>query len=276
MTARPIKPLGAPLHRRLVRTFTHLRPNVRIIRDLLKRARHHPKQLVFLYAMRKTSSTSIEQALHRHYPSAFLRFHDINDNGRYYIVHFALKLWFLVKPSLIISPLRNPWERSMSAFLMNLGNYGQLRHTALPNTSTDELIERYFRALPVIIAETDQWFDNHIKKYLSFDVFAEPFPTQIGIKVYDRRRTRLLVLQAELPNTVKERALGEFVGCPITLSHANVGDGNHYGAAYRRFKKAIRFTPKQADFICASRYFRHFYSPDFIEQCRARWLAGES
>ncbi|MBC6443997.1 MAG: hypothetical protein GDA50_00985 [Alphaproteobacteria bacterium GM202ARS2] len=274
----PVRPLGYKrlrLRRRLIQTIRCFPSNVRLIRHLLKRVRQPPHTLVFLYAREKTASTSMEQALKEHYPSAFLRLHHISSYGSANILQLTLLLWMRLKPSLIITPLRNPWEQSMSTFMTYGGHYGRLPNLQETHVPIDAIIARYFRALPMIIAETDTWFDTSIKKNLSIDVFASPFPTEKGVNVYSHHRKKLLVLQTELPNTEKDHALATFIGIPnLTLPHANIGiDNPNHGKAYHQFKKTIRFTPQQADLVCSSRYFRHFYSPAFIEESRARWLA---
>ena len=82
--------------------------------------------------------------------------------------------------------------------------------------STDELIDIYFHFLPEIINGIDdrydtgveRWFDANIKRYFHIDVFSSPFPYEAGMKLYCHRHTKLLALQAELPDAVKENTIG--------------------------------------------------------------------
>ena len=224
-------------------------------------------------------------------PGISYHMHNLAAQHRNFRQFFSL-WWRLWQPIFIVSPVRNVVEQSMSLFFQRNAGYitrkttgrrlaplGQGRsftpeeeklHTQF---STEQLIDIYFHFLTEIITEIDDWFDANIKRNTRIDVFASPFPTETGIKIYTHHRLRLLVMQAELTDTVKEHTISQFTHCPtFRLARHNVGDDNYYGTAYRQFKKAIRFTPKHMDLVCASRYFRHFYSPDFIEQCRARYL----
>ena len=120
----------------------------------------------------------------------------------------------------------------------------------------------------------NEWFDVQIKQIPAFgiDVYAEPFPKELGYKIYlSASRARLLLIRMENLNECAERAMYEFLGLEnFTLHNANIGEEKDYAELYRTFKR----TPLPLEYvrkIYDTKFARHFYTELELEAFIKRW-----
>ena len=127
--------------------------------------------------------------------------------------------------------------------------------------------ERYILSWPLT------WFDKELKARLGVDVFAHPFPHELGHARFGHGDVDLLVLRTESDDALKERVVGEFTGLPhLRLTNTNVSADKAYAVHYRDFKERVRLPGEVLDALLDSRYARHFYTPDERAAFRRRWL----
>lgn len=158
-----------------------------------------------------------------------------------------------VRPRRIITAVREPVARNLSAFMQN--------HVARGWAPTIESFMANFRH-----DEPLDWFDAEMKPFTGIDVFDHPFPHGTGWQLID---DRLLVLRAEAPDAAKEEAVSRFLGREVKLGRANVGEDKAYAAAYDELRRSV--PADYVDRMLGSRYARHFYSAEEIERFRAKW-----
>ena len=174
------------------------------------------------------------------------------------------------RPASVISLVREPISRNISAFFQGLDGYAGLRD-AHRHLDTEALIDcflsRYLHAIPL------EWFDREMKASLAIDVFDSPFPRALGRLQLASGPYRLLLMRHDLDDGAKEQAVAEFLGRDdFRLRRVNEASAKGYAEAYRAFRDQIRVPVEYADAMLGSRYAQHFYGADELEAIRRRWV----
>jgi hypothetical protein len=230
----------------------------------LKRARP-----VLIYQMGKVGSTSLGRSLANGYPGISVNTHDFFAEHRKWLVRRLFRSVSEEGTELdVITLIREPVGRNISAFFENYERFAGVKYQKSDLTVAqlrDLFLANYLHDLPL------EWFENHIERTFGIDVYASPFP-ESGYATYEKGGVRLLVIKLEIPDTAKEKAVGEFLELrAFQLTRANVGDVKEYADQYTAFKREVHLPSHYLDRMCRSRYFTHFYSPDVIEEVRQRW-----
>lgn len=177
------------------------------------------------------------------------------------------------RPAKIISLVREPVGRNVSAFFQNLDVL--LRNTGAgtvrePDTLRTLFLDVYPHAVPLT------WFEAEMQQTLALDVYAQPFPKEQGHTVLRRGPFEVLILRAELPDPAKARAIQQFLGMDaLEIKRENVAAEKDYAAVYRSFKKDLVLPAAYLDKMYGARYTRHFYTPEEIGRMRSRWSGSE-
>jgi hypothetical protein len=118
----------------------------------------------------------------------------------------------------------------------------------------------------------ERWFDDELLAHFGVDVYADPFPTELGYRVYETDRARVLVIRLEDLSDVAAPAFRDFLGfSSMTLREKNVGSDKRYGPTYRRFVQGIRLSDEYLDAQYGTRYATHFYRAGELAAFRAKW-----
>lgn len=234
-----------------------------------RRLRAHPP--VFVYQMGKVSSRSVYEPLGCFYKGGVIHDHVYGVarmQGETRELNAYLESPAPPSKVYIISLVREPIIRNISSFFANYEKY-----TGQPAAQADmritDLKEIFLQKFP-----HDQplnWYDYSVKPHFGIDVYSKPCLPD-GYVTYERDNISMLVMQMELDDSVKSELVRDFLKLKeFKVSRANETAGKAYGDIYKRFKAEIRFPAPFVDSFCESRYFRHFYSPAFIEETRKRW-----
>ena len=79
-------------------------------------------------------------------------------------------------------------------------------------------------------------------------------------------------MRHDISDQQKEQAIREFLDLPnFNLKNANIGEQKDYASLYREFKKKAVIPDNYLDEMCASKYFKHFYSKKEITEIRNKW-----
>lgn len=226
---------------------------------------------VIVYQMGKVGSSSVYRSLRQQYAGVVLHTHGFSPKNRdprvRRVYHWAIDEKLRLN---VISLVREPIGRNVSAFFENFERdtgvaYAESRLTI--NDLTRLFLERYHHEIPL------EWFDQCVLAKFGIDVFATPFPDS-GICIYTHNNVRLLVARCETDDSVKARAIGDFLGIPgFTITNANVGEEKDYAPTYKAFKASVVLPPEYVDEMCESKYFNHFYSKEVIAATREKWIA---
>jgi len=176
----------------------------------------------------------------------------------------------------IVSVVRDPVARNVSAFFQNIDTYSPTYRDRELSTDPEEMVERMIREFFDHFNHDSifHWFDIEMKGAFGFDIFSHPFDRSNGYGIYEWDGHRLLVLQFERLSQLTD-VIRDFLGLPqFVLSRENVGDARDYGAIYKRFREPIRFDDVFLDRMYDNRFVRHFYSEEDIAAFRQRWSTG--
>jgi hypothetical protein len=234
---------------------------------------------VFVFQMGKVGSSSIFYSLLKQYPGAVVHGHEFINRGNWrgeYLVDMAKKN----KPIKLISPIREPIGRNVSAFFhfikganedsldkSNL-SVNELRELFLNNPDQKEIGENQAfldHEFPL------KWFDENIKKYFGIDVYAIPY-SDSGINRYSSGNIELLVLRIDLDDSTKEKAIREFLGFPdFVLENTNRSSDKEYSTKYNEFKKNVKLPESYISEMYDSKYFKHFFTENDKASLIKKW-----
>ncbi len=173
------------------------------------------------------------------------------------------------RPARVISLVREPIGRNISAFFQGLDGYAGVADAHL-HLSTDALVEcfldRYLHDLPL------EWFEVELGATLGIDVYAHDFPKDRGWLEIREPPYRLLLMHHDLTDEIKEARIAELIGRPdYRLRRVNEASTKGYAEAYRAFRDRIRVPADHADRMLGSRYAKHFFDAEQLAATRARW-----
>ena len=143
----------------------------------------------------------------------------------------------------VITLVREPVGRNIAWFFQNL-------HELIPDweermraktLGLKELQELFLQSPRVKHAVPEVWFRNQLQPVFDVDVFAEPFPTEIGYKIYRQStRSSLLLIRVENLTDCASLAMKEFLGLDrFVLVNSNVAADKSYAPFYDAFRKLL-------------------------------------
>jgi hypothetical protein len=185
----------------------------------------------------------------------------------------------------IVTLIRDPIARNLSAFfehiellpsppdsprVKRLKSIEYEYEVTVRDNNIDELISIFFEKFPHESPFT--YFDREFKGVLGVDLFASEFPKSIGYKCYRESKFDILLIRLENLNTCFAEALREFLGVErMALVEANVSADKEYSDIYRMFKDSIHLPESYLDKMYSSRFSRHFYTDEELEQFKRSW-----
>lgn len=188
----------------------------------------------------------------------------------------------------VVTLVRDPIARNISAFFeeieiepLEVG--GQWRITSeehdfqllIKDNNVTELIEIFFEKYPHHTPLT--YFDRELQAVLGIDLYASPFPTTEGYKIYNGKKADVLLIKLEHINRCAARAFKEFLNIEnLTFEEKNVSQQKEYAVLYRSFKETINFDESYLDTMYRSKFARQFYSDAELESFRKRWTRNHS
>lgn len=227
---------------------------------------------VFVYQMGKVGSKSIYKSLYRQYSGVVLNAHHFNPNHADWRIR-RLYHWVIDQemPLNVISPIREPIARNVSAFFQNFKKFTGV-HCINSNFSLEELkgifLAKFNHKMPL------QWFDKNIKANFGIDVYVNSFP-KCGYATYSHKNIRLLVMMAEINNNEKAKAIKDFLNAAeFQIINRNIGEEKEYALSYNDFKYNVKFPQAYIDMMHKSKYFNYFYEQDVINAVRKKWSEG--
>ncbi|MBD3167750.1 hypothetical protein GF324_14205 [bacterium] len=251
---------------------------------------------VVVYQMGKVGSSSLARSLAEHLPHRKVyQVHHLSYDriGRFVVQHYprmhphileSLEVRRLMEqlkshssngtpdpPLKIISAVRDPVARNVSAFFENLQSFApeemrQIRQgTVRPGHLRTAFLERYPHDLPIT------WFSMEPARVLDTDPLKYSFDRQQGVQHLKGPWFDLQILRLENADTWPEQ-VQTFLGCePFRIAGSNLGSRKYYSEAYQVFKQQAALPADYLDRLYDAPATRHFYTPDEIQRFRARW-----
>ena len=175
----------------------------------------------------------------------------------------------------VITLVRDPIARNIAAFFHNLTEYIPDWHERYSIDALDahEVQEVFLEVAPAY-DRAALWFDIQMSAIPAFgiDVYATPFPHDIGYKIYPgSARASLLLIRLENLTECATKAMQEFLGLEnFTLYNTNVADVKNYADLYRKFKD-LPLPSGYVEKIYQTQLTRHFYSEVELDMFKRKW-----
>ncbi len=168
------------------------------------------------------------------------------------------------KPARIVSLVRDPIARNISAFFQNKDLLAKSVEDV--DALIVKFLDTYSHDIPL------QYFDLHIRPVFGVDVYETVFDHERKRLIAADGRYSVLVLRAEDPDEAKQAGLREFIARDdISLGRVNVGANKKYSGQYSEFLDRIRLPESYIDRMLSSKMARHFYTGDELEGFAKRW-----
>lgn len=242
---------------------------------------HTTHPIVFIYQMGKVGSTAIATALKKRNDCFAFQFHRLrseycgsfwNPDRRSWL-SYSLKKNIIEKglPVKIITLVRDPFARNISAFFENPETETFLKNHVGNTLFMEDLINRFVEASNHQANEL--WFTNEFQSVLGIDIFSWPFNKLRGWDIYSQAPFEILVLKVTLPDEEKACRISEFLGIPdVRIERDNQTSDKSIKDIYKAFKESAQLPENIAKAVLDSRFTHHFFTDDEIRGFYKRWL----
>ncbi len=240
---------------------------------------------ILIYQMGKVGSTTVSKTLTQYglknYQIHYLsknKLLDIKNSheaiGKRPPEHYKLSMDVLNKnlleaPVKIISMVRDPVARNVSAFFNNIDRF--LNKKPLSTISMENLVHTFLHKYPHKIATN--WFEDEFKPITGIDILSCPINNRDSYFRLDNSDIDFLLLKVEASDEMKVQALNEFIpnlGLK-SLTYGNVGSDKNYSGPYERFRKEFCVPSDYLADMYGAQLIRHIYTTQEIELMRSRW-----
>lgn len=225
----------------------------------------------FLYQMGRVGSNSINHTL---YNSGINAFHAHWLAGNFPESEFPTTKPKIVKqlqkgetqPLKIITPIREPMARNLSAFMFNLINYGVTGRKESPEELRDLFLKEYNINYP------DLWFEKEFIPNIKLNPFEKRFSTRKGYQIYKVNKNKILILRLEDANKVFPTAIRRLLGVRnLQLIHIrSLENAKYIGEKYKQLK-ALPFPKDFLEKVYNLKYVKHFYTEKEISTFIDKW-----
>ena len=170
----------------------------------------------------------------------------------------------------IITLVRDPIIREISTFF-------QKKDKNFPNgIDTSEIInilQRHFISFEESTDFACNWFDRELRSNFNINVYDFVFDKQKGYHIIREKDRELLIVRLEDMNACFQAALGEFfkINKPIEIASQNIGKEKQYKDQYLEVINKIKIPRDICELIYSSKYAKHFYSDDMLNNFIQRW-----
>ncbi len=137
----------------------------------------------------------------------------------------------------------------------------------------DQYLRKQFKTDSYVDSYIYKWFDRELKQVFDIDVFAKPFPRNVGYVSYKKDEVEALVIRLEDLSQKGPRAITEFMGLNnlLVLKQANIRNESKDAIPYRQVLKKIRLDLSLCKEIYSNRFVKHFYSEEMVQQFISKW-----
>jgi hypothetical protein len=241
---------------------------------------------IIVHSMGKVGSSAIHDALaecidHSNADVEILHTHQLNlrtikflaakfDKPVYHLVDAQRFMEQFERPHVtLISPVREPISRNISAFFTNALQYGFPRDLA--DVKVDALMDTFINRYPHSIPS--RWFDEQIREVFNIDVFAKPLDFSSGGCVIQNEQATLLLLRSEDRNDLRETKIRSVTQLQsFTLERVNAADAKTYSDVYSAFKQQFRPPLGFLEEMYETRFAKHFYTAGELTGFKRAWM----
>lgn len=168
----------------------------------------------------------------------------------------------------VVSLIRDPLAREVSAFFENLSLFGIDPENLPPvDKAVEVFIERYPHD------SLDRWVAEEFNRPFDVNLLAYPFPRRAGFSIFESNRYDFLFLKTEMPDARKAAVLRLFLNLnsDFALKRENVTGDKDLAGYYGEFKSRIGAKLERLRRVYDGLYCRYFYEEDEVRGFEARW-----
>ncbi|WP_346839854.1 putative capsular polysaccharide synthesis family protein [Microbulbifer sp. SAOS-129_SWC] len=243
------------------------------------------KNPVLIYQMGKVGSAAIRDSLNAigypNYQVHYLRKPaiekleaSIRERGEKTPPHIArskevIDLGILEKGVKVITLMRDPVARNVSAFFQNINSY--FPNDDYRDVSSGALIDKFISSYSHNVSTG--WFSSEFKHVMGLDVTElEELRTSPYYALRHDGRD-ILLMKVESSDSDKKECLRAFLELDdeFELLRTNIGNEKSYKDQYRQFLKKIVLPKEYLDAMYGSAVVRAFYQEEEIESMRSKW-----
>lgn len=226
---------------------------------------------VFVYQMGRVGSNSITRSL---YNAGLNTFHAHWLKGDFPEAEFSTskpKIVEMIKtgefePRKIITSVRDPMARNLSAFVFSLIRYGVSGRQESPEKLRSVFLNKYNIYYP------DEWFEKELVGIFGFDPFVKKFNTKLGYQLYKKDKYEILILRLENANDIFPVAIKKLLGIKnVQMVHeSDLTTKKYIGEKYKILKQ-LKYPEEFVNKVYDLKYVNHFYTKAEIEEFKNKW-----
>ncbi len=174
------------------------------------------------------------------------------------------------RPFRIITLVRNPVERNISAFFEAFEFYVGVKAENYIGT-IENLVQIYHKKMahqyPI------DWFENYFFKQTGINIYDFSYSKQQKFLTITSSNIDILLLDTELLDAEKEKQIEKFLGLKnLKIDRKNVRENTSAADLYKKFKKNILLEKFYLDSLLNTNYFNHFFDKNEMQKTERRWL----
>ncbi|HML91666.1 putative capsular polysaccharide synthesis family protein [Methyloceanibacter sp.] len=163
------------------------------------------------------------------------------------------------QPVKVITMVREPIARNISAFFQNLKTFQQ-QH----DSPVEHLIQAFEEIYPHDVPL--EWFDSELKQATGFDVYAETFNRDARVGHYTHGRFEFLLMRSDTDLERQQAEVSDFVQKQIPLTIQNAAKDKAYSETYAAFKKQLVLSEQYVQRAYTSKFARHFWTDAELDE----------
>lgn len=231
------------------------------------------EKVILIYQMGKVGSASVYSTLkknyyncvHVHYllpsnidnliseKSKTIKFNLFPIVGRFVYNNIILKK----KDVYIITIIRNPIERNISAFFQNILKFEGVNYKLIEMEQLkQDFLNNYNHEIPLA------WFDKEFYPTTGINIYDYDFDKSKGYLIMESNNIKLLIYKLELDDRNKEIILAKFLNSNksrIKLEKTNLSTNKGYSDIYKKFKNNSIYSDEMITKIKQSKFYKKFY-----------------
>ena len=251
--------------------------------------------VILIYQMGKVGSRSVFEGLKKlQLPNTILHVHFLSDDlfahrnshrdaGVYPLPYHLASAFSIRKclrknpdhPIKIITLVREPVSFIISVLFQPPYFEKEIINPATQGIDPHKLINYLNEKLvhPETFDYMNKWFDRELKSVFGIDVFEKPFPVDSGYAVYRKNNVDVLLIRMEDISNKGPAAISDFLGIKTALAFEmiNARGKSADKEMYKQVVNGIRLDPSECRQIYESKFVRHFYNAEFVEECILKW-----
>ena len=167
----------------------------------------------------------------------------------------------------VVTAVRDPVARNISFFFER---YGSDILAINSNFGYKGLFKRFMESVEHNYPVT--WFEEVFEPTFGLDVYKQKFVKSKGWAVYQER---YLVMRTDKIEKSLQYAFQSLYGQkPPKLHRARTEETRAYGQIYADFLKEVRLPKDYVKLLYNTRYMKHFFLKEEIEELSQRWVKG--